>query len=576
MRVLKFEKIVLVFSLLLACVPAMASTAGLGSSQPLPHTLEFAIEAYSRTRGGSHSFPRPALQQHPWSVSDNAYDHGTDRFDFTYLLGLSLGQPSAQPVVLQIETGTWDFWVQAAQNPDCKTQELDFCAVTGEFNTGKSSTAHKMALGRRILYDDATYVRMEYYREHLVLANGDVTVPAFTLGVSDESTAVIGRIGLGIALKPPRTRIYDFQAALVQANVTQITSFAWWVGDHNVAHPTGKLLFGGIDKSKFYGELKTVDMIPLTKNVVLSHRLSVETITQVQNKVEYRLDDGRSPFKVTLNPAISWSYFPFGTASLIANKLGSSGFRKDLQAFLISCDRRNHRLQHDNEDYDDAVYNDALRFDFGGGAKITVPVSQLVARIGTTKSGAGVCALTITTAEPTLPEFGVNYDYVIGDNILRYAYVVYDAQNRRISMAQAVKNNSLAGLSVDTVFALGNDGVLPGTTGVPPRVVITKPGFPVGLIVKFFTGMLFLLAGLKLYAVYKDGRLKVDKLQVEQLQVIIVPWLSLNRARFQQLVQCPVSSWQRLRQRLGQGHWQEQRQAAGNNISEDKSGRRIV
>ncbi|KAK9468999.1 aspartic peptidase domain-containing protein, partial [Lipomyces arxii] len=117
-----------------------------------------------------------------------------DRATFAYLGNVTLGEP-AQVVSLELDWKGLDMWCQSSANPGCHKTDLDFCAISRTYNRGKSRTTRFTNFKGRMTYDDSTYARVSAVVDKAAIS-GKV-MEQFTFGVSVESTAIYGRLGLG-------------------------------------------------------------------------------------------------------------------------------------------------------------------------------------------------------------------------------------------------------------------------------------------------------------------------------------------------------------------------------------------
>ncbi|KAK9328573.1 aspartic peptidase domain-containing protein [Lipomyces starkeyi] len=119
-----------------------------------------------------------------------------DRWKFAYLANITIGTPP-QTVALQLDSKGLEIWVQSSANPGCRDIDLEFCAISKFYNRLKSTTANSTNLEGTFLYDDSTYARALAVQDVAMI--GDKQIPSLIFGVSTESTAVYGRLGLGLS-----------------------------------------------------------------------------------------------------------------------------------------------------------------------------------------------------------------------------------------------------------------------------------------------------------------------------------------------------------------------------------------
>ena len=180
------------------------------------------------------------------------------------------------------------------------------------------------------------------------------------------------------------------------------------------------ILFGGIDSQKFFGNLETLP-IELTSNgsaigwTVPASSVFIDNEQLNQTKVVF-LDTG-------------------STLTYVSRKVAKSIWDKVEAKMLLG------RALIDCKYRDPAESNTTVDFTFGNKA-IKVLISELVVKL---PNYALVQQLPIDLDDPCV--FGIqstadnNMDLdtvtIIGDTVLRSMYVVYDARNKQVGIAQA-------------------------------------------------------------------------------------------------------------------------------------------
>ncbi|KAK9321061.1 aspartic peptidase domain-containing protein [Lipomyces orientalis] len=235
---------------------------------------------------------------------------------------------------------------------------------------------------------------------------------------------------------------------LMNKGLINVTAYSLWVDDHDAL--TGTILFGGIDKSKFEGELVNIDIVPIVRHIRSMYYIDIATIAvHVDGKRSEVLS--RNPifrFRAVLDPTTSWSFLPIALGSRLARKIGGTVYKKALGMFIIDCER--------------GQSHDFVEFEFAG-VKIPVLLKQLVSKVGESEDGKPVCALAFTAMQPRPGEQVIHsFEYSIGDSVLRSAYVVYDMQNKVVSIAKRASNGKVA-----RIYALNSSGVPAGLIGQP-------------------------------------------------------------------------------------------------------------
>ncbi|KAK9343390.1 hypothetical protein V1522DRAFT_234339 [Lipomyces starkeyi] len=156
---------------------------------------------------------------------------------------------------------------------------------------------------------------------------------------------------------------------------------------------------------------------------------------------------------------------------------------------MIDCERR---LSHD-----------FVEFEFTG-VKISVMLKQLVSKVGDTEDGTPICALAFIAMRPTRGQVIHPLEYSIGDSVLRSAYIVYDLQNKVVSIAKRASDGKLA-----DIYALNSAGVPAGLTGQPETPLATtgsNPDSTTFLTFKFLVVFVVVILVFNVGAIYKRRR----------------------------------------------------------------------
>jgi hypothetical protein len=264
---------------------------------------------------------------------------------------------------------------------------------------------------------------------------GEASVKNLTMAYATYAAYVpTGVMGIGFdtneAITDENLQPYpNFIDVLKSQNVISTKAYSLWLNDLDSS--TGSCLFGGYDTKKFTGKLLTVPIQPdessgkLTSMTVAWTSLGIttksgsQTITSSSFKSPALLDSGT-------------------TLSVIPNDI----YEALVQFFNATLDEAGDALVKCNE----LDNTGTLDFTFGGanGPVIKVPFSEFAIPATTTDGGQAtfndgslVCYLGLqgTESDPKNP-----LPVILGDTFLRSAYVVYDLDNKQISLAQTVFN----------------------------------------------------------------------------------------------------------------------------------------
>lgn len=221
----------------------------------------------------------------------------------------------------------------------------------------------------------------------------------------------------------------NFIDVLKSENVISTKAYSLWLND--LESSTGSCLFGGYDTKKFSGNLLTVPIQPdessgeLTSMTVAWTALGIttksgsQTITSSSFKSPALLDSGT-------------------TLSIVPNDI----YESLVKFFDATLDQAGDAIVKCNLLDDSGT----LDFTFGGsdGPVVKVPFSEFAlpatsstGQQATFNDGSLACYLGLqgTGSDPTQQD-----PVILGDTFLRSAYVVYDLDNKQISLAQTVFN----------------------------------------------------------------------------------------------------------------------------------------
>ncbi|TQV91379.1 hypothetical protein V2A60_008970 [Cordyceps javanica] len=371
-----------------------------------------------------------------------------------YFLNASLGTPP-QDFRLHLDTGSSDLWVNTASSPLCKSSNRA-CTESGTYEANSSSTYKYVNSQFNISYVDGSNAHGDYATD--TFRFGDVSINNFQFGIGYGSSSPQGILGIGYpenevqAARFGQTPYDNLPARLLTDKHIDTNAFSIWLDDINST--TGSLLFGGVDRSQYRGNLVTV---PVQK-IGSSYREFFITMTG--------LDAGSEPIAenmalaVLLDTGSSLTYLPDNLATSVFEAVNATWFDRS-QLAVIPCDR--------------GLSDDSITFHFSKPASISVTLRELVLPI-----------ITANGMQPKLPDgrtaclFGVfpsgKGAIVLGDTFLRSAYVVYDMANHEVSLAQSNFDAKVSGSDIVEIGPGKNQ--LPDAT-VAPNPVAAKSGLPV-------------------------------------------------------------------------------------------------
>ncbi|KAG5355169.1 Candidapepsin [Yarrowia sp. B02] len=316
--------------------------------------------------------------------------------EYWYSVSLKLGTP-AQDFNVLLDTGSSDLWVYSSKDKtDCDNGNCDF---TGQFNAALSSTYHFLNNDFSINYVGGTSSG-SWGTDTLQIAGA--TLKNMQFAAADNAGGGQGILGVSFRSTESTQDNYDnFPLKLKDDGYIDRTVFSLYLDD--IKASTGKLLFGGVDKAKYEGDLA---VLPLTES---------------------------GSFQVAYS-GISINGKSYGNGGNAVLDSGTSYTYVDTEAF----EQMNQRLNFQGQDEStglpiiDCNSNQDVTFHFDGkdivapSSQMVIPLSELLQDSSQTQ-----CVFGIQTSDST-------QGYILfGDTFLRAAYVVYDLDKNEVGIAQA-------------------------------------------------------------------------------------------------------------------------------------------
>ncbi|CAH6722598.1 aspartic proteinase 3 [[Candida] jaroonii] len=308
--------------------------------------------------------------------------------------------------------------IRASATADsASASETNACITYGSFATGESDTFKKndSAPAFTIEYADGTGATGIWGTDNVKVSN--TTVSGLSFAVVNETSSDVAVLGIGLAgmemtYDPTNGRRSRYQyenlpLKLRSEGIIQRAAYSLYLGSNDAE--TGTILFGAVDHAKYEGTLKSVPIVNTLEDYgyVDAARLeiNIDSVNLKNSSGEVAVNYYKYP--ALLDTGSTLSYFPSAVLSKLADQLALR-YNSYYGAYLIDCD-------YDNEG--------SIDFDFSG-VKINAPLNDFVYETNTTSS----CFFGI------LP--GYSTYFLLGDNFLRNAYVVYDLDDLTISLAQ--------------------------------------------------------------------------------------------------------------------------------------------
>lgn len=342
-----------------------------------------------------------------------------------YYANVTIGTPG-QLLQLQLDTGSSDVWMTQTGASYCQMQQGG--CTGGTFDPTTSSTYKVIDQGAfEIQYVDNSGSTGDYFSDNIAI--GGILITGQEMGLARQTTIGTGIIGVGFTQdesqcaqsQGPCQTYPSIIDSMVNQSKINSHAYSLWLNDAEAN--TGSILFGGVDTSKYAGELVTLPILPdaqsggFTSFTVAWTGFSIgtpkgeETTFVPQNFAQ----------PAVLDSGTSTLLLPDDLAQQMLDQFGAQ-FSNQLQAYVAPCYLRNA--------------NATLDFQFGGasGPTIRVAVSEFLLDLTDPdepplkfENGDVACLLGFESAQ--------DRPILLGDTFLRSAYIVYDLDNREISIA---------------------------------------------------------------------------------------------------------------------------------------------
>lgn len=278
-----------------------------------------------------------------------------------------------------------------------------------------------------IQYADYSYAYGDFGTDDVVI--GGITVNDLSFAVANYSNSSMGVMGIGLketeatymgALQENFT-YENLPLRMVSQGLIHKNAYSLYLNPDN---SSGTVLFGGVDHSMYSGKLQTVMVInqyaeegittPVSLDITLSSISYVDSKGSSDTVMSYN-------YPAILDSGTTSVYAPEDVIDTMADIIGAK-FSDSLGVYTMKC-----------SDFKDEYFT----FNFTG-AQLNVPLSELM--IDVSDEEEGQCALGVFD--------GGDDSFILGDSVMRSAYVVYDLDNLEVSVAQAKSGASDSDIEV--------------------------------------------------------------------------------------------------------------------------------
>ncbi|KAG8157138.1 hypothetical protein KVR01_013128 [Diaporthe batatas] len=364
-----------------------------------------------------------------------------NRSDVAYYAQLNIGSP-AQPVYVQLDTGSFELWV----NPTCSVldpSDQEFCNAVGFYDATKSSTAVNMQTTKTLNYGIGS-ANITYFKDSIALPGAQSAMTAVQFGVATSSksqfSGILG-IGYGLGLT---TRYPNFVDQLAAQNQTKVKAFSVALGSKDEGE--GVIVFGGVDTSKFAGSLATLPIVPAADSPdgVPRYWVSMNNMSITPPSGNRKMYPNTT-MDVFLDTGSTLTLLPQALCDSLGADFGSPGM-DDSGFYPIDCSL--------------ADLPGTVDFDFNG-VQIKVPYNEFI-RSSAGSFGTESCVLGITPSDSFT---------LLGDTFMRSAYAVFDLETDAIHMQQYTN----CGATPAAIASAADLTTLQGKCSIP-RTMVPGPG----------------------------------------------------------------------------------------------------
>lgn len=389
--------------------------------------LDFNVE---KGQTNADVYKRNLAKRDPLSVGLTNYN------ETAYVLDLLMGSEK-QKATFKIDTRTSDFWVlppgdscggdsEDSDNASASASASDSvstCPGIGSFDTGKSSSFEANGpQNSRIIFRDNRAVFGSWGSDDVVI--GDVVIKDAALIVADDSSAYYGTLGVGLKEQAYGAIIYQFPFQyetfpflMKSQGIIDKAAYSLYLDeDAN----QGTILFGGVDHSKYTGDLVTLPILRTMRGLTncatqanysySSVQIALDSITIANGATDIDLTSNAYPAIIDSSTTIS--SLPSDVFSNLVTIL-SGDWDADNEVYVVDCGLAN---------------NLSMNLSFGGQL-IPVPMSEIVENVDD-----NTCVLSMLEGDAS------SSAVVIGHNLLRHMYVVIDLEDHQVSVAKSTSS----------------------------------------------------------------------------------------------------------------------------------------
>ncbi|KAG1176462.1 hypothetical protein G6F70_000232 [Rhizopus microsporus] len=380
-----------------------------------------------------------------------------------YLVEVGIGTPP-QKFIVTLDTGSADLWVPSTECPSNACPFSRFSASnSSSFKSLNQNFGIQYGIGNvngtyatdTVTVGGATVSNQQFglatFTKDILQPNPSAggegsSAPGFNGSANSNQIEANGILGLGYpALTQANSQggnAYNpFVFNLVSQNLIKEPIFSIYLNSISKSGWSGEIIFGGVDQSKFEGNLTYLPVAGLTSRrssalggnnskfyywMVYGQGLGVQNANHGSNPYWNLKEMGA----FILDTGTTLTYLPTSVATEIVSAFaGSNGYALDRSSgvFAVDCNTANSPARFELQ-----MSTSSSRS--SSPIVLSVPASELVIPLDSNDvSTASVCMFGIAPLGGS-GSIGANM-YLVGDSVLRSAYMVFDMGQNRVGLA---------------------------------------------------------------------------------------------------------------------------------------------
>ncbi|KAI8096745.1 aspartic peptidase domain-containing protein [Halteromyces radiatus] len=418
-----------------------------------------------------------------------------------YLIHVDIGTPG-QTFAVTLDTGSGDLWVPSTDCPSV------VCPVP-KFNPTQSSTYNNTTIPFKITYGlgsaNGTYIKetvtiggavVKQQQLGLAIASSNIFTRMTALGLrnttSDDQVPASGILGLGYpgltSIAHQNGSAYNpFVFNLLQQNLIQNPIFSIYLNNAQTLGWSGEVIFGGIDNTKYSGSINYVPVQQTTAGASSTGYMFWTVLGQGFNVIGGKGNTSSlqfsSPVPSIIDTGTTLSYLPLNMVKgLMLSIFGPGVYQQDVSTgmFMVDCamaSESNVTVQFQMTSSSSATNNSA--------AVINVALTDMILQ------DASGCYLAVAPSDDTSSSTFGPSSTLIGQSILRSAYMVFDMQQNRIGFAQTIFTSATNNNNSNNSGGSSGGGKNGSTSG--SSIVNLNHGWNRIILVSVFVYYLYLL-----------------------------------------------------------------------------------